>query len=126
MRKIDYKIAYHINHIKPAKLGGLYEIKYIESDDTVELWYRGTKIFYYRGKKDGNAVYLQNGGYLTKTTKEKINAALMGVLPLSYQVYQKDYTWYLSNPNGADWEWTTDKMLIKLDERNLPFSVASV
>ena len=69
---------------------------------------------------------LDNGGYLTPTTKGKMNAALGAVLPISYQVYQRKGTWLLSNPKGDDYIWTTDKLQIKLDGHNIAFSVESV
>lgn len=116
MRKIDEQIAYHIGARKPAKLGGLYTVK-TPSDDSVELWYQGTCIF----RKEGDVITLDNGGYMTPTTKGKINAALGAVLPISYRVFQKEYTWYLSTPYGDPWEWKGDKVQLSETDKGFYF-----
>ncbi len=132
-RKIDDRITDYIATRKAGKLGGLYEIKHFtltcndQSEDNTELWYRGTCIFRIVGNpKVGQVITLDNGGYVTPTTKSKINAALAGVLPASYTVYQRKYTWLISNPKGDDFIWTTDKVRIELDKHGLVQSIESV
>lgn len=44
---------------------------------------------------DGS-VYFTSGGWNTNTTKERINR----YLPYGYQLFQKDYAWYLHTPQG--------------------------
>jgi len=42
-----------------------------------------------------NKVKLTSGGYMTRTTKARLNA----FLPCNIQVYQKNYTWYIIKDN---------------------------
>ena len=40
-----------------------------------------------------NTITLNTGGYQTRTTKDRLNK----YLPQNFNVYQKNYTWYISN-----------------------------
>lgn len=42
-------------------------------------------------------IYLSNCGYLTATTKSRLNAILSLALK-GYGIYQKNYTWYIYDP----------------------------
>ena len=68
-------------------------------DITIEL--DGKELHYYHLNliviKDlDNSYELDSCGYRTKTTKERINR----YIPSGFRVYQKDFTWYVSKPNG--------------------------
>lgn len=47
--------------------------------------------------KWGNFIRVSSCGWKTSTTKERINRYLPG----GYRLYQEDYEWYLSTPNGV-------------------------
>ena len=62
------------------------------AENEISLNYHGTQVFRYY--VDTGDVTIANGGYLTKTTKARINAAFEACdLPL--QVYQKAFEWYV-------------------------------
>jgi len=47
-------------------------------------------------KKDNNKLYVSHCGYITNTTKERLNS-LYGV-----SIYQKNYVWYLNGVEMRD------------------------
>lgn len=49
---------------------------------------------------DSNKIILNNGGYQTVTTKRKMNQAA-SQFDLPYQVYQKNYQWFVNTEKGA-------------------------
>lgn len=57
--------------------------------------YHGTPVFWTNGTK----VRLYTGGWRTRTTQRRMNQAAAH-WKLGFGVYQKDYTWYVSLPNG--------------------------
>lgn len=58
-----------------------------------------------------DSVILRSGGWLTNTTKLRMNQASNQFF-LGYQVYQKDWTWYVVLPNGETREFT-DRMMFE-------------
>lgn len=46
---------------------------------------------------DGSVV-LDSGGYRSRTTKDRLNGALVG---LGYRIFQKDFDWRITSPNGG-------------------------
>jgi len=72
-------------------------------DVTVD--YGGATVHFYHQSavvvKRGRTIRLDSHGYRTSTTKERINRHLPG----GYRLYQEDYDWYLSTPDG-DREFT--------------------
>lgn len=48
---------------------------------------------------NSNKIILNNGGYQTVTTKRKMNQAA-SQFDLPYQVYQKNYQWFVSTEKG--------------------------
>ena len=62
-----------------------------------------TKIVYQRTAIvtfDRDSVTLRNGGWQTVTTKRKMNQA-SHQFGLGYSVFQKDFSWFVTLPNGA-------------------------
>jgi len=48
---------------------------------------------------DKDQVYLNSGGWYTTTTKVRMNQT-MNVYGVPYQVYQKDYEWFVADQDG--------------------------
>ena len=65
---------------------GAYRDVSFELDNMLIHFYHQTPVV---AKKDGK-IWLNNGGYFTSTTKERINRYS------PYRVYQRDYEWYVS------------------------------
>jgi hypothetical protein len=79
-------------------------------DITIEL--DGKELNYYHQnlvvvKNEDNSYILDSCGYMTKTTKERINR----YIPSGFRVYQEDFTWYIQKPNGKVQEFK-DGMVI--------------
>lgn len=65
---------------------GAYRDTSVDLGDMVVHYYHQTPVV---AKKD-NKIWLNNGGYYTSTTKERINRYS------PFKVYQRDYEWYVS------------------------------
>jgi len=55
-------------------------------------------------------IELDNGGYLTSTTKTRMNQA-SNQFDLGYQVYQKDYEWFVDY-NGETIPFIEEKVIL--------------
>jgi len=64
-------------------------------DSEIALHYYNTDIVLYN--PDGS-LSLNSGGYRTVTTKQRINWAL----PQGWYLYQKDWEWFITQPDGTD------------------------
>lgn len=83
----------------------------VDEDGTRHVKLHNTVIF--KRYEDGRTV-LNNGGYVTHTTKKRMNALLEGT---PYSVFQKEFNWYLEDRRrntvtpfkdgkaNADWCW---------------------
>jgi len=83
-------------------------------DITIEL--DGKELCFYHQsliviKNKDNSYELNSHGYRTKTTKERINR----YIPSGFRVYQEDFTWYVSKPDGKVQEFK-DGMIIREDK----------
>ena len=61
-----------------------------------------TKVVYHRtvvAQWNKDIIMLDNGGWMTVTTKNRMNQA-SNQYALGYQVYQKDFEWFVDFPNG--------------------------
>ena len=78
--------------MKKSKVG--YEFYKYENEDTVQYHYHNTCIVeHIKGKE---YVVLNTGGYITATTKNKINQALK-MLGIPVKVFQRNFYWYINN-----------------------------
>lgn len=62
----------------------------------------GKQVFYHKTcivEYDDKAVKLHSGGWKTVTTKRKMNQA-SNQFGLGYGVFQKDFDWFVTMPNG--------------------------
>jgi len=79
-------------------------------DVSVEL--NGQTVNYYHQNPivvtDGERVLVHSCGWLTPTTKERINR----YLPAGYRVFQRDFEWFVSTPDGETVEFE-DGMVIE-------------
>lgn len=66
----------------------------------VTVQFNGATVHFYHQSpvviKKGRTYRLDSHGYKTSTTKERINRYIPG----GYRVYQSDFEWYLSTPDG--------------------------
>lgn len=67
----------------------------------VVIDYDGFRYYFYHQtavvvKLSSHEYWINNGGYKTKTTKERIS----GYLPKEYRLRQVDYDWYVDTPDG--------------------------
>ena len=72
-------------------------------DDSIVVRYHNTDVI----SLTGNIVTLNNGGYETPTTKRRMNEASDAFMPggMGFQVYQKDFEWYIKRDNGDIYHW---------------------
>ena len=56
---------------------------------------------------DSKWILLNTGGWFTPTTKVRMNQA-SNQFDLKYHVYQKDFTWYVTTPQGEHCEFKGD------------------
>lgn len=75
-------------HIMKKIKGNTYKI---ETPTGFIIRYHNTNIIV----KENNSLKIYNGGYETRTTKERINE----FLPMGYYVFQKSYNWFLKLPD---------------------------
>ena len=64
-------------------------------DGQTEVIYHGTPVVTF----DGHSVTLQARGWLTATTKLRMNQAARQ-FGLRFAVFQKDFDWYVGRPDG--------------------------
>jgi hypothetical protein len=69
--------------------------RYDDADGSYRIKYHATDVLCYNALK--NSYTLNSGGWLTKTTKERINDNL----PRGYWISQKQFKWTLNTPDGA-------------------------
>ena len=69
------------------------------------VWYHSTPVVQF----DTDYILLDTGGWETATTKLRMNQA-SNQFGLGYQVYQKDYRWYVVIPQGETVEFTGRRM----------------
>ena len=67
-------------------------------DGSIGLKYHRTVIVTYHEDK---SVTVNTGGWLTSTTKERMNQAL----PAGFRIFQKAKTWYVDAPDGETYEY---------------------
>jgi len=72
------------------------------NNGVINVFYHRTNVFAYDGSSH---VTLNTGGYSSRTTKARINAAFIYAGLPGYHVFQRDYTWYLSCPNNHTTLW---------------------
>lgn len=92
MRKIDYELYNLIMARKPKKVSRLYTVAITESE--TQLWYHSTNIVTHNIVS--NELNINNGGYQTQTTKDRINGQL-SLFNVPAYIYQKDFKWFLSH-----------------------------
>ena len=51
---------------------------------------------------DDGRLYINHQGWITNTTKSRLNALITFVLGGLYGIYQKNYQWYYRIPDGDD------------------------
>ena len=76
-----------------SKKIGVATIKTWHDDGTIMIRYHDTDV---ATKTPAGTVILNAGGWYTQTTKKRINAAL-GEWATGWYLYQKNFTWYLTN-----------------------------
>ena len=80
----------------------------VYNDDTHKcVKYHKTNVVRFNNKE----IILNNGGWMTATTKLRMNQA-SNQFGLGYHVWQKDFEWFVTLPNGEEVEFE-DGMKIK-------------
>lgn len=77
-----------------------YQTKVERSSTVVTVYHHRTPIIEF----NSDVIVLRNGGWQSVTTKRKLNAAAKQ-WNLGFSVYQKDFTWYVTMPNGETTEF---------------------
>jgi hypothetical protein len=76
---------------------GSHKTAVFTEDSTTKLVYHNTVVFAL--DRIEGTVKLRNAGYLTSTTKRRIQQAFDEFL-YGWTIYQKDYTWYVRTGRG--------------------------
>ena len=66
-----------------------------DASRTYVLWHHGVGIITYYAN---GVIYVNNRGYQTNTTKDRLNAHL----PLRFHIFQKNWEWYINVRASAD------------------------
>lgn len=70
--------------------------------NSIEGFYRGTKVASLTTFEDGlRTIYLNNGGWMTATTKLRMNQFAAEFCDNAFSVYQKDREWYVRRGDKA-------------------------
>ena len=69
---------------------GVETTTYMNDNELVGV-YRGTPV----AKKLGNRIVLNTGGWLSRTTKTRMNQFSNNFCGGAFSVYQKDYSWFI-------------------------------
>jgi len=77
---------------KTTKKGAYRDVTVELGGDVIHFYHQSAVVI---EKTDGSLV-IDSHGYRTSTTKERINM----YLPAHWYVYQRNYVWYLENPDG--------------------------
>lgn len=83
-----------------SRLGTVATTVRTERDSTV-IRYHSTDIVSF----NAGTVRLCNNGYFTNTTRTRMNQASQQ-FRLGFEVYQKDWAWYVKLPNGVTVDFT--------------------
>lgn len=68
---------------------------FIDPDGSYKVRYHATFVVEYNAKT--STYTLNSGGWLTRTTKDRINRKL----PVGYYIQQRNFEWYLVTPHGT-------------------------
>ena len=98
------------NRQQPVPLAKKGNTTVTEDDNWVTVTLHDTAVVMF--DRTNNIVYLSSGGWHTATTKQRINQASKEY-NLRYQVFQKNWDWYVALPNGSTVDFT-DNMAIDL------------
>ena len=114
MRKIEMKMNQAIRSQENFKLDNTrVEVK----TDYVQVFLHDNLIA--ELARDGTEIRLDNCGYLTVTTKSRLNAICNEFAP-PIGIYQKNFKWYVTTPSG-ELHWNRYGLTIKADRNH--FSV---
>jgi hypothetical protein len=103
MRLIEKAMINAIKEKKDWKGGNTrVDVQSYPGDDftTIRVIFHRTAIATIEDYGKTGRIVLDNGGYTTATTKSRINAILQG-LNLPHGIYQKNFNWYLTGPEGT-------------------------
>lgn len=70
--------------------------------------YHDTKVVIW----DHENITLNTGGWMTATTKSRMNQTARQMV-LNFSVYQKDYRWFVSKPDGDTVDFATSTITFK-------------
>ena len=73
-----------------------YKTAWYGDNDNGSVIYTNTNIVNW----DENSISLNSDGWQTVTTKKKMNQT-SGMFGLDFQVFQKDFDWFVRLPNGS-------------------------
>ena len=86
---------------------------YRSTPGCISLQYHDTDVVRWCASRN-NLVRLDTGGYMTKTTKSRINAAL----PAGWSVYQEKFDWYIAHGEET-WRWDGQPVYIDLSQKTV-------
>lgn len=72
-----------------------------KNGDRMQVFYHSTCV----AEWDAVKIILRSGGWMTATTKLRMNQAA-NQFGLRFYVYQKDYEWYVTRPDGQTVRFT--------------------
>jgi len=81
------------------------------ADGSTAIYYRNTCIVQFTPK----SVRLYSGGWQTVTTKRKMNQA-SHQFDLGYGVFQRNYVWFVTLPNGETVEFEDNMKFSRIQE----------
>ena len=81
---------------------------YVKEADRVEVYLHGNHIVnVWFDKEEATIVFLRDAGWLTNTTKSRLNAICNEFLPYGIGIYQKDWRWFVTTDKGdVNWNGT--------------------
>ena len=85
---------------------GTHKTKVFTENGVTFVKYHDTKVVSFTE----DTIYLNNGGFLTNTTKTRMNQA-SNQFNLGYRVYQKNFDWFVEH-NGKTHEFTENSIFL--------------
>ena len=90
----------------------MYKTKVMNGSNSLIVQHHNTTIIYH--DYETNVIHLNNGGWYSKTTKERINSYIKD---FGYKLYQKNYQWFIEYPHGEKVEYFNHMTLEPISEK---------
>ena len=90
----------------------MYKTNIVNENNQLLVIHHNTVIIKHNLKD--NIIHLNNGGWYSKTTKDRIHSYIKD---FGYKLYQKNYQWFIEYPHGEKVEYFNHMTLEPISEK---------